>query len=93
VIDIFIDKNGILRRSDTSVYKAKNILSTQIGSLAYAPEFGIDYNLFFDQNFQIQNETFKSYAISKLSENGVNPLEVLTVEGALETILNIQIDN
>lgn len=93
MIDLFIDSDGILRSSDTSIYKGRNILQTQIGFLKYAPEFGIDHNLFFGQDFQIQTETFKAYAISKLSENGVNPLEVITAEGQLDAALNIKIDN
>ncbi len=86
-------KDNKLTTSDTSIFKARNILSTQFDYLAYAPEFGIDYNLFFNQDYRIQTETFKSYAISKLSENGINPAEVLTTEGALDAILNITIDD
>jgi hypothetical protein len=93
MIDLFIDKDGVLRRANTSLYKAKNILNTQIGYLAYAPAFGIDYNLFFGDDFEIQPETFQAYAISKLSENGVNPLEVVTKENKFDTELNIQIQN
>lgn len=92
MIDIFVDSDGTLRTSETLIYKAKNILSTQIEALAYAPEFGIDYDLFFSKDYNIQTETFKSYAISKLAEFGINPFEVLTQENALDTILNIQIN-
>ena len=86
-------KNNILRTADTLIYKARNILSTQIGSLAYAPEFGIDYDLFFGDDYQIQNQTFQAYAISKLSENGINPLDVLDSKGTFDEVLNIKIEN
>jgi len=86
-------KDNILRTADTLIYKARNILSTQIGSLAYAPEFGIDYDLFFGEDYTIQNQTFQAYAISKLSENGVNPLDVLDTKGTFDEVLNIQIEN
>lgn len=92
IVDLFF-KNDVLRTSDTLIYKARNILSTQINYLKYAPNFGIDYNLFFDQNFKIQTETFKAYAISRLAENGINPLDVLTLEGGLDAVLNIQLEN
>jgi hypothetical protein len=92
MIDLFF-KDNVLRIQDTSIFKARNILSTQEGYLHYAPNFGIDYNLFFGQDFRIQTETFRSYAITKLAENGINPLEVLTQEGTFDTILNIQIEN
>lgn len=92
MIDLFF-KNDQLKTADTTLYKARNILSTQVGSLSYAPEFGIDYDLFFGKDYKIQTETFKSYAISKLSENGINPQEVFTEEQTLETLLNINIAN
>jgi len=93
MIDIFIDKDGILRSAETSLYKAKNILSTQIGSLVYAPEFGIDYDLFFGDDYKIQNETFTAYAVSKLAENGINPQEILSKKETFEEILNIKLEN
>lgn len=86
-------KNNVLRVADTLIYKARNILSTQIKYLAYAPDFGIDYDIFFGDDYKIQNETFKAYAISKLAENGINPLEVLTQEDSLDTILNIKLSD
>ena len=86
-------KNNILRTADTLIYKARNILSTQIGSLAYAPDFGIDYDLFFGEDYIIQTQTFQAYAISKLSENGINPLDVLDTKGTFDEVLNIQIEN
>lgn len=86
-------KNNILRTADTLIYKARNILSTQIASLAYAPDFGIDYDLFFGEDYTIQNQTFQAYAISKLSENGINPLDVLDTKGTFDEVLNIQIEN
>lgn len=91
MIDISI-KNNNLVSSDTSIWKAKNLLETQIGNLVYAPEFGIDYDLFFGEDLKIQNETFVSYAIGKLTENGVNPIEVITEEGKFDTRLNINLN-
>ena len=92
MIDLVLKDND-LAIVDTSIYKGKNILETQIGHLVYAPEFGIDYDLFFGEDFKIQTETFQAYAISRLSENGVNPLDVVTSEGKFDARLNIQIDN
>ncbi len=92
MIDIAVKNNKVIA-SDTVIYKAINLLSTQIGSLAYAPEFGIDYDLFFLSDYKIQIETFKAYAISKLVENSINPIEVLTEENSLETLLNFKISD
>jgi len=92
MIDLIFSASGISAK-DTSLFKAKNILETQIGFLEYAPEFGIDYNLFFGNDLEIQIETYQAYAISKLSENGINPLDLIQQDGKFDTLLNINIEN
>lgn len=57
---------------ETDLSRAKNILSTQLGSLEYLPEFGIDLEFFVSDEFVFQNETFKAYLITKLTEAGIN---------------------
>lgn len=76
MIDGFIE-NGEFKTSDTIVFKAKNILETQEGSLNYAPELGIDLKRFLDPDVKIQNRTFEAYSIQKLGEQGVNPIELI----------------
>lgn len=76
MIDGFIEK-GEFKTSDTIVFKAKNILETQEGSLNYAPELGIDLKRFLDPDVKIQNRTFEAYSIQKLGEQGVNPIELI----------------
>ena len=90
-IDIHFS-NDRLEFSETNLYKAKNILETQIGFLEYAPDFGIDYDLFFGSDLEIQIETYQSYAISKLAENGINPLDLITQDAKFDTVLNINIE-
>lgn len=76
MIDGYIEK-GEFKVSDTIVFKAKNILETQEGSLSYAPELGIDLKRFLDPDVKIQNRTFEAYSIQKLGEQGVNPIELI----------------
>lgn len=76
MIDVYIDK-GEFKASDTIVFKAKNILEVQEGSLSYAPELGIDLKRFLDPDVKIQNRTFEAYSIQKLGEQGVNPIELI----------------
>ena len=76
MIDGYIE-NGEFKVSDTIVFKAKNILETQDGSLSYAPELGIDLKRFLDPDVKIQNRTFEAYSIQKLGEQGVNPIELI----------------
>lgn len=76
MIDGYIEK-GEFKVNDTIVFKAKNILETQEGSLSYAPELGIDLKRFLDPNVKIQNKTFEAYSLQRLGEQGVNPIELI----------------
>lgn len=76
MIDGYVE-NGEFKVNDTIVFKAKNILETQEGSLSYAPELGIDLKRFLDPDVKIQNRTFEAYSIQKLGEQGVNPIELI----------------
>lgn len=62
---------------DTQTTKAANILSVQVGSLAYAPDLGIDLRYFLDEDFRFQNESFKAYLVQVLAENSVNVSSVI----------------
>lgn len=61
-----------IRLYDTLVPRATNILNVQLGSLEYWPEGGIDLKYFLNEDFEFQNESFKSYLVEVLARNGVN---------------------
>lgn len=63
--------------------KAGNVLSVQLGSLEYEPEFGVDLAYFLTSEFRIQTASFRSYLIQRLTESDVNVTEVLTQVQAL----------
>lgn len=68
---------GDLRTFDAQTSKAENVLSVQLGYLEYAPDFGVDLEFFIQEDFQFQNDSFKSYLIQRLSEHHVNVNQVL----------------
>lgn len=68
---------------DTNVKRAENILSVQLASLVYAPEFGIDFKYFIDERFEFQNESFKAYLVRRLSDFGIDVTSVITLVEAL----------
>lgn len=70
---------------DTDVFKATNILSTQLGSLEYLPNFGVDIAYFLTEATAFQNESFKSYLVQALVDQGLN---VTSVIETLETFVN-----
>lgn len=91
-IDVFVNQDGTVGVSDTVVYKGRNILSIQEGSLEYAQETGIDLKQFLNPDVEIQNETFRAYAVEKLGEQGVNPVQVLTNQDAFRDIIEFTVE-
>jgi hypothetical protein len=57
---------------DTQVPRASNILSIQLGSIEYEPDFGIDLEYFLSEDFRFQNESFKAYLVEVLANRGIN---------------------
>lgn len=70
---------------DTEVYRARNILQVQIGSLEYAQSLGIDLKYFLSESFRFQNESFKSYLIQVLSSYGINVSSLIEEIDALSS--------
>lgn len=69
MIDITSFSGGDLNLMEAQVSKAKNVLQVQLGSLEYAPDFGVDVKFFLDEDFRFQNESFKAYLIQRLAEH------------------------
>ena len=82
--DIFLDKDGILQRSNTDVYKARNILSVQKTNTHYRPDLGIDLKRFIDPDVKIQFETFRSYTLQEMVQQGARIDAILEVQRDLD---------
>lgn len=59
--------------------RAANVLSTQLGSLEYAPDFGTDRKYFLESEFRIQPESFQSYCVQRLLQHQINVVNVIDV--------------
>lgn len=68
----------------TDVAKAGNVLAVQLGSLEYAPNFGIDLKFFLESDFQLQNESFMSYCVERLLAHQVGVMSAIEVLGQLD---------
>lgn len=78
MIDIISAENGQdLGLFNTQNPKAANVLSIQLGSLEYAPDFGIDLKYFLSEDFRFQNESFKAYMVEVLANNNINVTSIL----------------
>lgn len=86
MIDIISAEDGKdLGVFDTQTPRAANILSVQLESLEYAPDLGIDLAYFLSEDFRFQNQSFRSYCVEILANNGVN---VATVTNTVEDLLH-----
>lgn len=71
---------------DTQTPRASNILATQLGALEYVPsDFGIDLKYFLSEDFRFQDESFKSYLVQALANQGINVSAVIEQINALYT--------
>ena len=73
MIDIVSNHDGLdIGLFDTQTCKAKNIIATQLGSLEYAQDLGIDLIYFLSEGFRFQNESFKAYLVKTLADRGIS---------------------
>jgi hypothetical protein len=84
MIDV-IKIDSDIRIFDTQTSKAANILQTQLGTLFYAADLGIDLKYFLDPDFRFQNESFKAYLVQVLAENSINVSSVIETLDALSS--------
>jgi hypothetical protein len=91
--DITEVSNGDLVLTDTVLMKATNLLSTQLASLEYAPDFGVDFRFFIESNLQFQNESFKAYLVERLTQNQINVSDVLERMEALYQQFTFHVDD
>lgn len=91
-LDIVSAESGFdLGIADTQTTKASNILSVQLGSLDYLPDFGIDLNYFLDNSIRFQNASFKAYLVEVLASQGINVSNVIEMIENLYSQYTIEI--
>lgn len=59
--------------------KAGNVVNVQLGSLRFAPGFGVDLKYFMTDEFQFQADSFKAYLVQRLTQHQVNVAQVTTM--------------
>lgn len=89
IYDVNPGEDLLLYPSDAP--RAANIVSVQIGSLEYAPDFGVDLKFFMGSEFEIQMESFQSYLINRLTESQINVVECVKVIESLTNTLRFEI--
>lgn len=92
-VDIYLDKDGILQRADTDLYKARNILAVQKTNTHYRPDLGIDLRRFIDPDVRIQFETFRSYTLQEMVQQGARIDSILEVQKNLDKELDYKVSN
>ena len=59
--------------------KAGNVVSTQLGSLDFAPDFGVDLVYFITDEFEFQAASFKAYLVQRLTQHKINVAQVVSI--------------
>jgi hypothetical protein len=73
--------------------RAANVVATQLGSLEYAPDFGVDKRFFLESPIRFQTESFKAHVIERLTQAQINVAEVTDVVEALSQRLRLRVEN
>lgn len=80
------DDGKDLGLQQTEAPRAGNVLATQLDSLEFPNNFGIDLRFFLESDFQIQMQSFKSYCVQRLLEHRINVVNVIsTLSDLFET--------
>jgi hypothetical protein len=75
---------------NTDIKKAENVLTTQLGYLKFASDFGTDLAYFLSEDFVFQNDAFRSYLLQRLAQSGV---DVSTVTNTFDNFISTYIIN
>lgn len=87
MIDVFppADDSLDIGEFETTVPRATNILSVQVGALEYAPDLGIDLAFFLSEQFKFQDDSFKAYLVEVLAFRGINVSELIETIDSLSS--------
>lgn len=76
--DIFsVEDSMDLVVAESSIPRAANVLSVQLGDLEYAADFGVDKKYFLASPFLFQTESFKAYLVQRLADYQINVASVM----------------
>lgn len=85
------DINDNFEIVDTNLFKARNVLITQLGSLYYQPELGINIEMFITSGIAFQESVFRTHVIEQLIANNVVLSSLEPIAELFETIYDIKI--
>lgn len=65
-------EKGDIDLLNTVVFRARNLLLTQLGELHFNTAWGIDLAYFFNPDVQIENVVFLNYLQQQITSKGMN---------------------
>lgn len=90
---VLIEDGRDMRVEDSIVPKAANLLSSQLGRLIYAEDFGVDIAFFLDNPIVFENESFKSYLIQQLAQRNINTIDAINIVENLYAELTLSLQD
>lgn len=90
--DIITNDFNMIEGSPAIVYKAKNVLQTQLKSVYYLQDFGCDLEFYIlDQKYNIQTQAFKNYLVDRLINAGVEVATIFETLSQFSTIFEMNL--
>lgn len=94
MIDIYqIIEGKDLGVAESTLPKAVNVVSIQLGDLEYAPDFGIDKRYFLTSDISIQRDSYRAHVVQRLTESKIAVMEMIELLNALSSTNRIAIGN
>jgi hypothetical protein len=91
IIEIPTDGRDLAVANSTAP-RAGNVLSTQLGSLEYAPDFGVNKRFFLESPFFFQTESYVAHVIERLTQAQINVADLVEATEALKANLNLSVE-
>ena len=65
----------------SEVPRAANLLDVQLGTLYFAPTWGVDKDCFLNPDYEIQSESFEAYLLQQIGYWGMNVVHFVSEQG------------
>lgn len=92
VRDVIIDDFKMEEGDNAIIWKAKNVMKTQLNSVYYLPNFGCDLDFYItNTNYNIQTQAFKNYLTERLIESNIQIATILKVDELFSTVFDVKL--
>lgn len=92
-IDYKADYKDLIAGDNSAVNRGYNLTQTQVASLYYEPDFGVDLERFISSKYELSSATFTAYLTQQLVLNGITPTEIQEINNKFELNLTFAVND